>query len=236
MSKAAEEINMITPHGMTERIQSTFHGAVVDSGASRTVIGHKQARNITSTTSATSCAVNSSEHSRRAFRFGSQVVCSVGQIEFHLPVGESFISFQAFIVPIDVPLLLGLDVMQSYGMKLCTKTNSLSGSGWTVPLHHVNGHLMLPLPNSISDIHFSKLELVRMHNGFHHPSAGKLYIILQRAKPTEVPPHLLSVLEDISKYCETCQRTARKPLRFQATIPRDLVLIYERKNKTLFFS
>jgi transposase InsO family protein len=81
---------------------------------------------------------------------------------------------------------------------------------------------MLPLPNYISDIHFSKLELMRMHNGFHNPSAGKLYRILQRAKPTEVPPHLLSVLEDISKYCETGQRTARKPLRFQATIPRDL--------------
>jgi hypothetical protein len=108
MSKAAEEINMITPQGMTERIPSTFHGAVVDSGASSTVIGHKQARNLSS---ATSRAVYSSKHSRRAFRFGSQVVWSVGQIEFHLPVGESFISFQAFIVPIDVPLLLGCDAI-----------------------------------------------------------------------------------------------------------------------------
>jgi hypothetical protein len=149
MSKAAEEIYIVTPRGMTERIPSTFHGAVVDSGASRTVIGHEQALNLRS---ATSRAVHSSKHSRRAFRFGSQVFCFVGQIKFHLPVGESFMRFQAFIVPMDIPLLLGVDVMQSYGMKLCTKTNSLSGSGWTVPLHHVNGHLMFPLPNS--DLHF----------------------------------------------------------------------------------
>jgi hypothetical protein len=81
---------------------------------------------------------------------------------------------------------------------------------------------MLPLPNSISDIHFLKLELMRILNGFHHPSARKLYRILQRSKPTEVPPHLLSELEYISKFCETCQRTVLKPLLFQPTITRDL--------------
>jgi hypothetical protein len=38
----------------------------------------------------------------------------------------------------------------------------------------------------------------------------------------EAPPHLLTTLEEISQRCDTCQRTARKPIRFRATIPRNL--------------
>jgi hypothetical protein len=136
-----------------------------------------------------------------------------------------FIDVTADVVPLQVPLLLGLDIKTRYDMRVCARKRQLEGTGencWSAPLNLEEGHLILPWSPMSMGIPFTKLEVVRMHRGFHHPSSKRLYDILRTVRPTEAPPHLLTTLEEISQRWDTCQRTARKPIHFRATIPRNL--------------
>ena len=75
-----------------------------------------------------------------------------------------------------------------------------------------------------------------MHRGFSHPTAEKLYDLLKVAKPDEVDSETKKVLDEISKYCEICQRNARPPLRFKVTIPtKDNLKFCEEVSMDLMF-
>jgi hypothetical protein len=140
-------------------------------------------------------------------------------------VSTEFIDLTAEIVPLHVPLILGLHVMEKYGIRVCTSSQTLEGAGetaWSTPLKLGDGQLLLPWFPNTSGILFHKLELMRMHRGFHHPSSKRQYDILRRARPEEAPPHLLSTLEEIAHRCDTCQRAAHTPIQFKATTSRDL--------------
>lgn len=48
----------------------------------------------------------------KLFRFGATDHKEVGIIPLHMPVSDDIvITFDAYVVPIDIPLLLGLDVL-----------------------------------------------------------------------------------------------------------------------------
>jgi hypothetical protein len=95
-----------------------FQGAVLDTGAARTVIGEQQARCLYRALGRKlRCKLSS-----QRFRFGDKVVSSLGQIRIRLPVSTAFIDLTADIVPLQVPLLLGLDVMEKYRMRVCTSS------------------------------------------------------------------------------------------------------------------
>ena len=51
----------------------------------------------------------------RRFKFGDCAENGKGTLEFRIPVGQNyFVSIIANVVEIDVPLLLGLDILESY--------------------------------------------------------------------------------------------------------------------------
>lgn len=89
----------------------TFEGApCVDSGAQKTIIGIPQAQ--------TYCSLFNMElgkvvkGTKLAFKFGDSTHKEIGNIPVSIPVyNRFFLSFTADVVDVDVPLLLGLDLL-----------------------------------------------------------------------------------------------------------------------------
>lgn len=88
--------------------QDNFHGYCIDSGASRTLVG-KQQFDAYCKDLQVEVDIQPSPHT---FRFGSGVHQSIGSFMARLPLpNSSFLTFKTYIVPIDVPFLIGLDVL-----------------------------------------------------------------------------------------------------------------------------
>jgi hypothetical protein len=150
--------------------------------------------------------------SARAFRFGETRRKSIGiqKLPFPTPAGIRDMSLD--IVDLDIPVLLGLDTLDSMKAYLNTVQNELVGPDWTLPLLRKAGHVYLPVP--ALQYHFSRSELLQLHRAFYHPSATKLYQLIRKAKPHETDTETLELLESISKSCNACQRISRKPVLF----------------------
>ena len=134
------------------------------------------------------------------------------------------------IVPVDVPALLGLDVLDSEQLYACNVTNRLvhravlSRPGeplqyedrWSVPLTRQNGHLYARM-RFMNYTFYTTAQLQKLHRQFAHPSAGKLYNLLKRAGLEAVDSKTLEQLEEIVSRCEPCQRIRNAPLRFRVS-------------------
>jgi hypothetical protein len=73
----------------------------------------------------------------------------------------------------------------------------------------------------------SKEQIRMLHLQFYHPSADKLFRLIQRAKPGEATSETKKILEDIKKACLTCQRFTPKPFSFQVSMPKGIVFNHE---------
>ena len=96
------------------------------------------------------------------------------------------------IVPVDVPELLGLFVLDSKQLYACNVTNRLVlcavlprpgeplqyEDKWSVPLTRQNGHLYA-LMDFMHYTFYTTAQLHKLHRRFAHPSAGKLYNLLK---------------------------------------------------------
>ena len=124
-----------------------------------------------------------------SFRFGHVTVRSVGKIEMSLktPASIRSISVLMDIVPVDIPALLGLDVLDGESLYADNVTNRLvhrcilSRPGepleyedrWSVPLSRHDNHLYAQM--EFPDCTFYNIaQLKNMHRQFAHPSAEKL--------------------------------------------------------------
>jgi hypothetical protein len=204
------------PKSFTES-KRHFEGAVLDTGAARTVIGHLQARAYMRSIGRKLRA----KASRARFRFGDTVVDSIGSIAIRIPFCDSSFVVEAAIVPLDVPFLLGLDAMDKFELELNIAEDKLSRHGKSESITRSRGHLVYGWPPSMRNICFTKLELFRAHRSFAHPSPGKLYRLLLRARPESAPKDLLADLQRISDHCSTCQRFSKRPLRFMTALPSE---------------
>ena len=83
--------------------------------------------------------------------------------------------------------------------------------------------------------YFTRTQLNYLHKQFFHPSATKLYNLLKKARPEEVTPETLSILEDISKRCDPCQRITNAPNRFRVTLGAENVKLNERLQLDVMF-
>jgi hypothetical protein len=135
----ANEAPQIVDKATDPSNRKQFQGALIYSGAARAVIVELQVQDLSKSVR----TKFKRRPSNRRFRFGKVMVSSSDQVHLRTPVGESFIDLIADSVPLDVPLLLGLDTMKRYGMQICTKTGALRGDGWLVQVETCNGHLML---------------------------------------------------------------------------------------------
>jgi hypothetical protein len=202
---------------------STWNGACVDTGAQKTVIGLPQAM--------ASCRFVGKkfklQRSNNVYRFGVDKQDSLGFIAIHIPTPASVISLNVDVVRANVPLLIGLDVLDANDLTADTMSNKLRfpKGGWETPLVRKIGHVYLKWSYE-GNILFSKSELTKMHRGFYHPSGDNLLNILKRARPDDTNQETIKLLQQIASACETGQKLGPKPIRLKVSLPNmeDIVL------------
>ena len=206
--------------GRVYKNSSVFHGACVDTGAQKTVIGKPQAV-------AYSRMVGvkfKPSRSRHSFRFGSDVQSSLGSMPIRIPTGNGgFLPLNVEVVDIDVPLLIGLDFLKKEKLYPDTVDNKLvcKESAWHVPLTQKFGHLYYDW--SATPILYTRSELIRLHKHFFHPSSAKLFELIKRSSPAEADAETRKVLHEISERCKTCQHLNHKSHRFRVSMPKECI-------------
>ena len=200
----------------------------VDIGAPRSVIGKKELMRIMRHYNKQSIPVM---RSRNAFRFGDSVAKSRGIVELFLdtPNGTPPLPVLLDIVDVNIPALLGLDILDGYSLNADTVSNRLihripcskSVSGytddWSVQMMRMNDHVYARMI-APSFVFYSTRTLRKLHQHFSHPSAEKLFNLLQRAGDKIVTAKTLKKLQDISARCDPCQRVKNAPRRFRVTV------------------
>ncbi|MEM1283154.1 MAG: reverse transcriptase domain-containing protein [Chlamydiota bacterium] len=160
------------------------------------------------------------KHSSNTFTFGDGSYDSRGSLIAYIPTPlGNFLNVQFDIVDADIPMLLGLDILDETGMFPNTVTNELVcvSQKWSLRLTRQFGHAYLKWKSM--DTFFTRKQLVRMHRHFHHPSTSKLMNLIKKAKPAHADENTRKLLEDISKSCKTCQAFSKPPERFKVSLP-----------------
>ena len=200
----------------SSKMRRHFHGACVDTGAQQLVIGQRQAKAY--------CRRDNFKFklhpSATRFRFGDGRYPSLGSMEIRIPIPNgSFVSIQLDVVSADVPMLLGLDVLDRESLVANNVHNELQAPlpGWSMPLEKKFGRLYLCW--GAKEILYTKHELVKLHVHFCHLSTDKLYEVIKRARPSQVDESTRKLLEEITRSCEKCQTFSTLPQRFPVSLP-----------------
>lgn len=201
--------------------EDTFHGACFDSGAEVSVIGMEQARAYHKMTGSCMRLTPSTLN----FKFGDFLCKSEGVTNVRVPMPQGgFISFAAHVVCADIPMLVGLDLLRKHQLVLdfeaCRITQKRND--WHLPMTFKGGHIFFQW--SQREICYTKAELQRLHLHFFHPTAGKLFQLIKRARPDQATGELHRTITAISKHCSTCRSYSRKPFRFRASIGPDQIV------------
>ncbi len=70
----------------------------------------------------------------------------------------------------------------------------------------------------MTQVLFTRAELHRLHFHIVHPDARKLYTLIRRARPDEVDPNTLKVVEEIAEDWRECKAHSPRPYRFCVSI------------------
>ena len=197
-----------------------FKGACLDIGAEKSVIGRKQAM---AYCKFTGCKFKH-KPSRTFFRFGDGCFSSIGIIPVRIPCPDgSFIHFNIDVVQEDVPMLIGLDILDREKLVADNVSNVLSSKrfGWELPITRKDGHLFLTW--DYSTVLYTKSELKKLHYHFFHPTSQKLFDLISRAKLEHATPETRSLLQQISASCKTCQHFTPRPQTFKVSFPKNVV-------------
>lgn len=128
------------------------------------------------------------------------------------------------VVQPDVPLLLGLDILDREQLVPDNIENLLESRlyGWGMPVTRRFGHMYISC--DVNKIMFTRTELYKLHRHLHHPSTGKLMALLKRSKLYDVDNNTRKILEEISNSCPTCQTFSNQPQRFKVLLPNNKVI------------
>ena len=178
------------------------------------------------------------------FRFADRLFDSLGKVTLFLstPSGIPPIRVVLDVVRANIPALLGMDVLDREALIADTvagrltkrvKTKSKEGQEqfvdeWSVPLYRAPSRHVFARMHFAFATFFARSQLLKLHKQFFHPSAQKLFNLLCRARPEEATPETLSILEDLSKRCDPCQRIQNAPRRFRVSFGADHVRFNER--------
>lgn len=197
--------------------------ALLDIGASRNVVGLRAARALLRACGRTMQPVTTP----RRFRLGDHILPAIGPclVSFRTPGGV--IDLAVDVVEADVPLLIGLDAMDSHLLQVLTISNELQhipvsrhGAGWCMAVSRRGGHVWLDFePLSDEDVHYTKAELSKLHRHLYHPASAKMYNLLRKADPKNLPADTRTILDGIVRACHRCQEFARSPMRFKIRLP-----------------
>jgi hypothetical protein len=149
----------------------------LDSGAQTSVVGLAQAKAY--------CRYRGvrfkTKASEKAFRFWTQRQKSLGDLLVRIPLADgSFVPFEMGVVKDDIPMLVGLDVLDRYALTIDNVDNVLDSriNGTKTPLARKLGHVYLEFKPE-DRVMFTNTELVKLHRAFVHPSAEKLHRLLK---------------------------------------------------------
>lgn len=104
-----------------------------------------------------------------------------------IPILESYVAdIEAQVVDVDVPLLIGLEVLSRLKVVLDLNDFTIVSKTecWSVPLVKRNGHAYAEWQDKLQ---YTESELRKMHQNFYHPATDKLHAIIRRAEPKD--PH-----------------------------------------------
>ena len=144
-------------------------------------------------------------------------------IRFPTDDDGSYFEYPSDIVPIDVPILFGLDLMKKYRVTVDEVENTIEQKdrGWKASLKFKKGHLYREWPRSV--VLFTRSELEKLHRRFAHPTTTKMMNLLRKANPENIDKRTRYILEQIYKSCDPCQRMSPKPFVFQVSMPDDIM-------------
>jgi hypothetical protein len=169
--------------------------------------------------------------SNRRFLFGDKVSVSLGTCIVEVLTPGGVLELSVDVVDIDVPFPFGLDVMDKHRLQVLTMSNELESVpssyslGWRMAVVRKGGHVCLKFrpPSKVVRAFYSEVQLRKMHRNLFHPSSRKLYELLKRADPNNLPRETLQMLEDIAKACHTCMKTSNAPRRFTVRFPDEVI-------------
>lgn len=186
-----------------------FIRALLDTGAQKTVIGLRQAQ------------AYCQEHniplrlsrSYARFKFASLISKSLGKMTIVIPTPSQFIQLSVEAVTDDIPLLIGIDILDLYSLQLLSVTNELQcvTGNWKITVVRFKGHIYLQWAPILTNM-FTRQQLSRLHRHMLHPSVQILYNLLRRANPDEHPADSKATLKTIADNCDTCLRHSPKPI------------------------
>ena len=196
-----------------------FQGAFLDTGAQHTVIGKPQAEAYMASIGQEADLETAKE--LRSHRLGGCSFDTLGAVSIRLPIAKDyFLPLFVNVIALNVPFLLGLDIMDRYCMYVNNVTNHLVcvNEGVAVPAARQYGHIYLDWG---SDTLYTFSELQRIHKHFYHAKPERLYALMRRSKDKEATPGTLRQLEKIAHACDVCQRLAKDPSRFRVAMPEE---------------
>lgn len=201
--------------------RQVFTGACLDTGASRSVIGHGQG---SAYARLTKTPIKPTNNYPSQFMFGGTVTPTLGTVDVRVPIGPTlFANLIIDIVEVDIPFLLGLDALDALSLYVKNVDDRLKCDkrGISTSLARKHEHIYLEWTNVV---HYSMVELERLHRHFNHPAADRLAAVLHRADDPKAEPGTLQQLERLTAGCDVCQRLSRAPGGFRVAIPDDNIV------------
>jgi hypothetical protein len=181
-------------------------------------------------------------NSTKRFRFGAAAVPSLSIAIIRMPCTpvETFASKQPMsfefpmdIVNLDVPLLMGLDVLLDTGATVDISESAMCTYAWQTYIEVRNEHVFVPPEHAV--VLLSTKELTSLRKKLSHSSASKLTGFLQRARPEEMDSATRTTINAISRECDICSRFGPAPLRGRSSIPNEAIHFNEKVCLDIFF-
>jgi hypothetical protein len=122
------------------------------------------------------------------------------------------------VVPANLPLLMGLDLMDDIGLLFDNTTNKVESpkGKWSLPVVRKLGHAYLEWP---LEVMYTESEVRKLHSTFYHPSVEKIFNLIRRAYPSEATSALRDTIKKVARACCSCQEYSIKHTRFKVAIP-----------------
>lgn len=153
------------------------------------------------------------------FRFGSRRHGRIGTIK-RIPISSNyFMSFIADVFDIDIPLLIGLDVLTRSWLIADLEDNRIISKReqWTIPHIRKRGHAYIEWTLTIF---YTEAELRRVHRHFLSPTSWEA-ILRSKEGWSRSRFNLVSDLEKISFTCDFWHWEGDAPHRFGVSLPKE---------------
>lgn len=193
----------------------------MDTGATRTVIGHQQA---VAYSRLADVPLSASTDKPANFLFGGVVTPSVSQVTIRVPLSPKHrVNMRVDVVDLAIPFLFGLDALDRLGLYVNNIEDRLKCDKRHIatPLTRKDGHIYLEWG---AEVFYTMSELDRLHRHFNHPHPDRLTALLRRAGDANALSGTRAQLERLFASCDVCQRISRAPGRFRVALPPDEIV------------